>query len=377
MHRSYQYLIHPTAAQCNCLEQMLDDTRSLYNCALEERVWARRQSGKKISFFEQSLHLKTVRADDPSGIGRWAQNVGIRTLRRLDKAFKSLSRHGQGFPRYRSSRRWNTVELAYGSGFKILRDRKLRVLGLQGSVCVNWHRDLPPDAKLGTTYITRRAGRWYVTFSLEANFQEECGSGAVGVDLGLISLFATSDGHKEPVKKHERRAHKRIRVLQQALARAKRGSKRRAKTRERLAAAHAKVARQRADSNHKLSRRLVRQHHTIIFENLAVERMKRSRFGRSISDAGWSQLVTFTRYKAESAGGRVVLVDPAYTSQDCPDCGRREKKPLSLRRHLCGCGCDLDRDVAAAKVILQRAGLQPSGHKAVGCDVPVPKSLNV
>jgi putative transposase len=30
-------------------------------------------------------------------------------------------------------------------------------------------------------------------------------------------------------------------------------------------------------------------------------------------------------------------------------------KPLSLRRHVCACGCDLDRDVAAAQVIRDRA----------------------
>lgn len=45
--------------------------------------------------------------------------------------------------------------------------------------------------------------------------------------------------------------------------------------------------------------------------------LKNHHLGKSIADAGWHQLVQYTTYKAESAGRRVVLVDPRFTSQDC------------------------------------------------------------
>ena len=71
-------------------------------------------------------------------------------------------------------------------------------------------------------------------------------------------------------------------------------------------------------------------------------------------DAGWSELARMVRYKAERAGGELVLVEARGTSQECSGCGEAVPKPLSERRHRCGCGLDLHRDVNAARVILAR-----------------------
>jgi putative transposase len=54
-------------------------------------------------------------------------------------------------------------------------------------------------------------------------------------------------------------------------------------------------------------------------------------------------------------------VNPAYTSQECSDCGAMVKKSLSSRTHICECGCVLDRDENAAINILRR-GLSTVGH---------------
>ncbi|RTH04278.1 transposase, partial [Thermus scotoductus] len=73
---------------------------------------------------------------------------------------------------------------------------------------------------------------------------------------------------------------------------------------------------------------------------------------------------------AEEAGRRVIKVDPKYTSQDCPVCGHREKKPLWVRAYTCPqCGTLLHRDVAAAQNILARAWTGPSGVA-----IPCPRS---
>ena len=50
-----------------------------------------------------------------------------------------------------------------------------------------------------------------------------------------------------------------------------------------------------------------------------------------------------------------VKVDPRGTSQTCPVCQAVAKKTLAERMHRCCCGCVLDRDVAAAMVVHQRA----------------------
>ena len=84
---------------------------------------------------------------------------------------------------------------------------------------------------------------------------------------------------------------------------------------------------------------------------------------QSILDAGWGQFQQFCVAKAESAGRRVLFVDPRMTSQRCSGCGAIVKKDLSERWHFCECGCELDRDHNAAINILL-AGKQPTGSRA-------------
>nr|WP_232345200.1 RNA-guided endonuclease TnpB family protein [Paenactinomyces guangxiensis] len=91
----------------------------------------------------------------------------------------------------------------------------------------------------------------------------------------------------------------------------------------------------------------------IAFEDLNVQGMvKNHHLAKSIVDAGWQ----YTAYKAESAGKRVVQVNPHQTSQRCASCGEIVKKTLAERVHCCPfCGYEQDRDVNAAINILQLA----------------------
>jgi putative transposase len=73
---------------------------------------------------------------------------------------------------------------------------------------------------------------------------------------------------------------------------------------------------------------------------------------KSILDAGWRTFTGMVSVKAAWAGRTVILVDPSKTSQMCPNCGTVRKKTLDERWHSCECGCELDRDTASAKVIL-------------------------
>ena len=68
----------------------------------------------------------------------------------------------------------------------------------------------------------------------------------------------------------------------------------------------------------KLSKNLVDNYGTICFEDLNIKNMsKNHNLAKHILDAAWSKLVTYTSYKAENAGRKVVLVDPRNTSKMC------------------------------------------------------------
>jgi putative transposase len=70
---------------------------------------------------------------------------------------------------------------------------------------------------------------------------------------------------------------------------------------------------------------------------------------------GWMKLREAIQYKVTEAGGLFVEV-PTKTvkpSQTCPNCGNQHPKTLDERVHQCQvCGFSLDRDLAAALVML-------------------------
>jgi putative transposase len=91
-------------------------------------------------------------------------------------------------------------------------------------------------------------------------------------------------------------------------------------------------------------------------EKLASQEMAEQQFGKSINDAGWSEFTSMLSYKAESAGSRLVLVNPANTSKMCSSCGEMVRKELHERQHNClSCGLSIGRDLNAAINILDRA----------------------
>ncbi len=123
-----------------------------------------------------------------------------------------------------------------------------------------------------------------------------------------------------------------------------------------LAKTWRRLRRQRDDTAHKISKFLADTYSTIVFEELKIPNMvKNHHLASAIMDSAWGKLRTLTAYKAERPGGRVILVDPSGTSQECSGCGNVERLELSERRFGCSaCGLILDRDVNAARNVLKR-----------------------
>jgi putative transposase len=352
--RSYKFRIYPNKAQSAALDEMLRDFCSLYNAGLQQRIEAYRRKRKSLTFFDQSAEIKDLRAAEPS-FARWSADALAQVLRRLGQTYAAFFQRGHGFPRFRASSRYHAATYRVGQGFALKPCGGLYVKGIGGTIKVRWHRALPEEAKLGVATLTRQNGKWFVALSVEAGFAGHCGTGSVGIDLGLNALVATSDGDLVTAPRFAQRAQKAQRRRQRALARCQKGSKRRGKVKAQLAVGYGKAANQRRDFAHKLSRVLVSRYQGIAFENLNMAGLKRGILAQSVHDAAWSQLIQFVQYKAESAGAEVKLIDPRRTSQTCPSCGTIKAKALSLRTHSCECGVVMDRDVAAAMIVHQRA----------------------
>lgn len=279
----------------------------------------------------------------------------------MDRAFSSFFdrvKKGQkpGYPRFKNDDGFKSFLFpSHGDGIRFNGNR-VRIQNV-GVVKVKNHREVVGEIE--TLSIKRECGKWFLVLSCESEdiAIPKNTNPPVGIDMGLESFLTTSDGEHIANPRFQKKALPRLRRAGRKLSRAKKGSKRRQKAKNRLRAVHAKIANQRKDFAHKLSRNLVGRFGLIAAERLGVRNMlKNRRLARSISDAAWAASLEAVRYKAPEAGAEFVEVNPRGTSQDCSGCDVTVRKELSERWHRCpNCGLSLHRDVNAARNILKRA----------------------
>ena len=180
---------------------------------------------------------------------------------------------------------------------------------------------------------------------------------AVGIDVGLEAFLTTSDGKRIENPRYQKAELPKLRRLQRATSRKKKGGRNRKKASHRVRVLHARVRNLRHEHHHQTALFLIRLYGLIGVESLSVANMlKNHSLARAISDADWAGFVNVLRCKAERAGAEVVAVNPRGTSQECSGCGVVVPKKLAERWHTCPhCGLSLHRDENAARNILARA----------------------
>jgi len=367
MIKSFKYRLHPTKPQQKDLENTLSLCCELYNAALQERRDAYKKVKKSITRFEQINSLVLVKNELPE-YKKIHSQVLCNVIDRVDNAYKGFFRRvkkGQkpGFPRFKGKQRYDsfTFPQAYATGVKIQNDGKRVLLHGIGSVKVKLHRDL--EGKIKTATIKREGELWYIVFSCEVEPKRlPENENAIGIDLGTNPNFlVTSNGEEVKAPKYYQNAQKKLAKVQQNLSKKKKNSCRYKLIKKQLSKLHRKIANQRKDFHHKLSRRLVNEYGIIVHEDINIQALSQSRLAKGIYDSGWAQFLQMLSYKAEEAGRKVIAVDPKYTSQNCPACGHKEKKPLWIRNFTCPkCNNTFHRDTAAAMNILAKARTEPS-----------------
>jgi len=240
-------------------------------------------------------------------------------------------------------------------------------------------RPVPPGVK--SYRVTRdRAGRWHVAFAHVPDPIAGPGDrSVVGIDRGVVVSAALSSGELLQVPRPSRGEAKRLKVLQQWLARAKRGSNRRARTKLAIANLRAREADRRKDWVEKATTDIARRFDTIRIEALDVRAMTRSARGtveqpgvrvaqkrglnRAISRSCWGVLAARLQHKAY---GRVEQIPAAYTSQRCSACGHvapgNRKSQAVFECEACTAGrCNADvnaaRNIAAGRAVTARGDL--------------------
>src|SRR5215216_273286 len=363
MRKAFKYRIYPSRAQQTILEGWLAHCCELYNAGLQERRDAWKICKKSVTYKEQAIQLPEIK-ESRSEFGNVHSQILQDTLKRLDKAFDAFFRRVKtgdkaGFPRFHSRSRYDSFTFPQ-SGFAI-ESGKLKLSKI-GRVKIKLHR--PMEGKIKTCTITRSStGKWFACLAVEGEAQPLPKSKeSIGVDVGLKEFAVLSNGEAIHNPKFFRKAEKRLAKAQRKLSAATKGSRKRQKCRKVVAQVHERIANKRRDFAHQESRKLVNRFGILVFEKLNIRGMLKNHcLAKSIADAAWSQLVTFTSYKAENTGRRALQVNPRNTSKMCSGCGLLAEIDLRVRIfHCTGCGLTLDRDHNAA-INIWRLGLQSLG----------------
>jgi putative transposase len=378
-----RFRLLPSPEQAAVLAEHCRHARFVWNLAVEQQQhW---QPGRRApGYNEQCAQLTGARAEY-DWLAAGSQTVQQQALRDFAQAMRNFFNGTHRRPAWRKAGKHEGFRQV---GFK---PRHLKRLSRRygqvwvpkvGWVRFRWTRSIP-DAMKSYRVTLDRSGRWHIAFAAipESVPGPDDGS-VVGVDRGVAVSVALSTGELLCVPGLRAGETKRLRRLQQRLARARRGSHRRARTRLAIARLRARETDRRRDWVEKTTADVARRFDTIRVEDLNVPAMTRSARGsrecpgtsvaqkrglnREISRQGWGLLVARLKFKAL---GRLEFVPAAYTSQRCSACGHvapeNRKSQAVFQCVACGAGpCNADvnaaRNIAAGRAVTARGDLGAS-----------------
>jgi putative transposase len=375
-----RFRLLPTPEQEEALLAHCRDARYVWNLAVEQQQhW---QPGRRApGYLQQCAQLTEARAEY-GWLRGGSQTVQQQALRDFAQAMQNFFNGTHRRPTWRKA---GVHEGFRQVGVKSHHVERLnRRFGRVWVPKVGWVRfrqSRPVPEGVKSYRVTRdRAGRWHIAFARIPDRITGPGDGSVvGIDRGVTVAAALSTGELLHAPGLTAGESKRLTVLQQRLARAKRGSNRREKTKRAIAKLKARERDRRKDWIEKTTTDLARRFDVIRVEALDVRAMTRSARGtvdqpgervaqkrglnRAIMRSGWGQLVGRLQHKGF---GRVEQIPAAGTSQRCSTCGHvasgNRKSQAVFECQACTAGrCNADinaaRNIAAGRAVTARGDL--------------------
>jgi putative transposase len=360
VYRAFKYRFYPTPSQEVLLRKTMGCSRFVYNHFLALRIKEYTTNKKSVSYNETSSLLTNLKKEEET---KWLSEVSSvalqQSLQNLQEAynnfFKGLKRKQKvGFPRFKKKSNRNSITLTK-SGFAY-KNGEIFIAKSKKKLNIRWSRQLSSEDISFITISLTPSGKWFISILVEDpnNYTLPLCDKVLGIDLGIETFVTLSTGEK--VKMPDLKTHyEKLKKLQRKHAK-KKGVKNKNKARIKVARQHEKISNIREDFHHKLSTGIINENQVIVLEDLNVSGMVRNRkLARVISQQGWSQFVTFLKYKAIMYGREVVQVDRFYpSSKTCSSCGVIQSSlPLKIREWTCDtCGTTHDRDINAAKNLM-------------------------
>lgn len=354
VHKAHQTRLYPNAKQRIQLAQHFGAARWVYNHFLQYKTSQYKDTGKSATYNAMSRELTVIkRQPERQWLNEISRQCAANALVNLDTAFNNFFNKKSKYPKFKKKRCRQSFKVS-APFCKVLGDGiQLPLIGK-----LKCRIRLPNEYKLYSIVASKTpAGNYFANIVYEYAIQDPIideTKPIIGIDFGIKTFITTSNGEKiEHPKPFAHNLH-RIKRLSRIISRRKVGSNRRNKARLKVALQHERIANIRQDFLHKLSRKMVAENQSIYLEDLNLEGMKR-RYGKGVSDLGWAEFTRQLSYKGMWYGCDVFKIDRFFpSSKTCSVCNKINRNlQLSQRQWTCECGAAHDRDVNAAKNILE------------------------
>lgn len=373
--------LYPTAEQVQGLTKNFGAVRRVWNYFLGKSIEEYQESKKGFKFSQACKELTALKkTEDYLWLSEADSQALQQSLKNLEKAFKNFFEGRARFPKFKS--KFHKQSIAYPQRVSVVEQGvKLPKIGLIKAKITR-----PLEGKVKTVTISKTTtDKYFASILFEVKDIEVIPQAEIritGIDLGLIDVITGFDGektHKVKNPRHFKKIRKNLRRKQQNLSRCQKGSNRRNKAKKLVAKVYEHLANSRQDFYHKISRKLTDDNQVLVFENLNIKGLKRTKLSKSLNDACLGMLINFCQYKIERKGGKLIEIGRFFpSSQICSHCGFKSgKKPLNIREWTCpNCSTHHDRDENASKNIreegiriMSQCGLVGFQQRATGVAV--------
>lgn len=363
MNKSYEYRIYPTKEQASIFNKTLGLCRLYYNLVVDNKNKNPSMpiKGYKPTFTKfKPEALEWIKDVDSVPLGQvWSDVRGAYT-----NFFKSI----KGFrkvkppspPRFKSKKNpKDTFRYAIQNNAAKITPKGLYISRKLGYIPIHASSLFCRGKWKNITFKRSESGKWYVKICVELKEeQNKIQNGkAIGIDWNCNSdsFLTLSDGTKIKCPRFLKHKEKQLEKYQQVQSRrfvkgAETQSHRYLKAKLKVARLHEKVANQRKDWIHKVSRELANKYQYVFVEDINLKKMASTlEHGKTVGDQGFGLLREYLSYKTN-----LIKVPAEYTSKRCNTCGAiNPAVVLGVKRWVCPvCSAEHDRDVNAAKNIL-------------------------
>lgn len=359
-HKGYKYRIYPNKKQEELINKTFGCVRFVYNKMLENRINIyEKYKGNKEELKRQKYRTPaTYKEEYP-----WLKEVDSLSLANaqidLKNAYNNFFKDPKiGYPKFKSKHK---DRLSYTTNnqkgtIRIVDKTSIRIPKLK-DMKAKIHRQIPEEYEIKSATISKtKTEKYYISILVE--YVEEVEEVAptketiIGLDYSSTSLYIDSEGKNADYPRYYRLAEEKLKREQRKLSKRKKDSKNREKQRQKVAKLHEKVANQRKDFLHKISRQITNAYDAVAIEDINMKTISQGlNLGKSTNDNGYGKLKVYLEYKLKDQGKQLVKIDKWYPSSKlCHSCNTINKElTLSQRTWRCSnCEKELDRDINAA-----------------------------